>query len=217
MILPAIILGTMFGMPTVQAVDTKDDVTHSIGLATGFDNAVAPATLSYAVRLTWLSRPLILGGAISSPMLRPGLDDFAAGIHAEIDLSRNHLMLRAAHGSSYISNRNDAFSARGVAVGFGATVGWTNQRFAIGLETNVGATLFTTLSTTQWARTFGGLTFERGTLLLPAYNLEVGLRAATVIGRYELSLRFGYDAKGQYNIAIPPVYATVGVAVRWGQ
>jgi hypothetical protein len=189
----------------------------AVGLSTGFDDAVLPLSLSYATGLRAFHRPLNLGGALTTPMLRPGLSDLRGRVDAELDLHRRPgWMVRIAHGWSITGTRNAAFRAVGMATRLGVTAGWSMRRFAIGGELVGGLTLFTSIRTTAWAREIGGLTFTRGTLATPAWSLEAGIRAGVLLGRCELQLRAGFDRKGRYNLAIPPVYATLGVAIRWG-
>jgi hypothetical protein len=46
-------------------------------------------------------------------------------------------------------------------------------------------------------------------------EVEAGVRGGPLVGPVELSLRLGWDRKGPWALAIPPVYAVVGVGFRW--
>lgn len=212
----ALALTVLAELPTVPMA-TDRGRPSAIGLSTGFDDAVMPLSLSYATGLRAFHRPLSLGGALTMPMLRPGFSDLRGRVDAELDLHRRPgWMVRVAHGWSITGTRNAAFRAIGMATRVGVTAGWSMRRFAIGGELVGGLTLFTSIRTTAWAREIGGLTFHRGTLTTPAWSLEAGVRAGVLLGRCELQLRAGFDRRGRYNLAIPPVYATLGVAIRWG-
>jgi hypothetical protein len=216
MIALALALTMLAELPTVPMA-TGRGRPSAVGLSTGFDDAVMPLTLSYATGLRVFHRPLNLGGALTTPLLRPGLSDLRGRVDAELDLHRRPgWMVRVALGGALTGSRNDAFYAVGVATRAGVTAGWSTRRFAIGGEVVGGLTLFTSIHTTAWARETGGLTFTRGTLWAPAWSLEAGLRAGVLLGRCELFLRAGFDRKGRYNLAIPSVYATLGVALRGG-
>lgn len=203
-------------VPTVE-MDHEEGRPSTVGVATGFDDALLPLTLGYATGLRAWQRPLVLGATLTMPMLRPDFGDLRGSLYAELDLNRDlGWMVRVAHGWSVIGTRNDAFFAVGVAARGGLTVGWSTRGFAIGGEVVTGVTAFTHIRSTEWGREIGGLPFERATVGAPAWSLEAGLRTGVLIGRVELALRAGFDRKGRYNLAIPAVYATVGVAVRWG-
>lgn len=202
--------------PTVR-MDREHGRPSSVGVSSGFDDALVPLSLGYATGLQLFDRPLTLGTVLTMPMLRPDFADLRGSLHAELDLNRDlGWMVRVAHGWSVTGTRNDAFAAVGMALRGGVTVGWAMRRFAIGGELVAGLTAFTHIRSTAWGREIGGLPFERTTLGAGAWSLEAGLRTGVLIGRVELALRAGFDRKGRFNLAIPPVYATLGVAVRWG-
>lgn len=202
--------------PTVR-MDHERGRPSTVGISSGFDDALVPLSLSYATGLRLFARPLTLGATATMPMLRPDFADLRGSVDAELDLNRSlGWMVRVAHGWSVTGTRNDAFSAVGMAARAGVTVGWNTRRFAIGGEVVAGLTAFTHIRSTAWGREIGGLPFERTTLGAAAWSLEAGVRAGVLIGRVELALRAGFDRKGRFNLAIPPVYATLGVAVRWG-
>lgn len=216
MIATYLLVAMMSELPTVPM--SRDRGRPSVvGASSGYDDALLPLSLSYATGFAPARRALNLGGALTMPMLRPGASDLRGRVDAEIELNpRLGWMVRIAHGWSLTGTQNAAFRAIGLATRVGITAGWASHRFAIGAELVAGLTVFTTIRTTAWAREIGGLTFTRGTLGAPAWALETGVRAGVRLGRCELFLRAGFDRKGRYNLAIPPVYATLGVAVRWG-
>ena len=109
------------------------------------------------------------------------------------------------------------FDALGVATDLGVLVGYQTPGFLLGAELTGKLTIATTLTTTMLARNEYGTTSGGGTLWLPARGLEAGVRGAFMLGRVELSLRLGYDKKGQYNLVVPPWYVTAGLAVRLGR
>ncbi len=216
MIAALLALAVVAHVPTVR-MDDEHGRPSTVGASTGFDDALLPVTVGYATGLRPWQRPLTLGATLTMPMLRPDFGDLRGSVYAELDVNRElGWMVRVAHGWSVIGTRNDAFSAVGMAARGGVTVGWSARRFAIGGELVAGLTAFTHVHTTTWGREIGGLPFTRATFGAPAWSLETGLRAGVLLGRVELALRAGFDRKGRLNLAIPPVYATLGVAVRWG-
>jgi len=206
----------LMAAPTVRMHDDRGR-PWSIELRTGFDRALVPLSLGVATRVDVARRPLVLGATWTLPMLRPDLSDQRGDVYAEIDINpRLGWMVRVANTWSIVGTRNSMFTAVGLATRVGATAGWSTRRFAIGGELNLGVTWVTGVWASKSAREDGGVAFRHASLAVPAWALQAGVRTGVLLGRVELALRAGFDRLGRYNLAIPPVYATLGVAVRFG-
>ncbi len=202
---------------TVRLTPKNGQLAGQVTATTGFERALLPLTLSGSLGLTGFDRPLTLTAAVTMPMSSPDLGDLRGTLAAGFDLNPNQGWLVRLTPSLLLSGTsNEAYRAVAFGAELGALVGWSSRCWLVGAEVVDGLTIVTALTTREYARVIGGAAVVDAVRWAPSTQLELGLRAGVLLGPVELSLRAGFDRKGVYNLAIPPVYATLGLGVRFG-
>jgi hypothetical protein len=134
---------------------------------------------------------------------------------ADLDvLPKSRWNVRARFGVRVVTTRNDAFN--GVALGSEAALfpGYYRPRWAVTAELIVSWDWASRFQASSFARSQGATTAAVWAAF-PEVGVEAGVRAGYSIGPVELSLRAGFDRRGIYSLAVPPVYALLGVSVRF--
>jgi hypothetical protein len=185
-------------------------------VSTGFERAVLPLSVSAAVGFAREGRAFVVGGSFTLPLLRADLSDQRSRLFVSIDLVPTPgWQVRVGAGVSLLSTTNDVFAATALGAELSVLAGYSTRRWLLGVEVVGGPTVATVLTTSEWARRIGNTSFTSGVRWLPAWELEAGVRGGLLVGPVELSLRLGWDRKGPWSLAIPPVYAIFGVGLRW--
>jgi hypothetical protein len=189
----------------------------SVSLSSGYERTLLPLALRGAYGTEIAGRSLVLSLECATPMLSPGVNQLRTALGAEFDLLRMYgWMFRVATAVSGTTARNDAFYAVGFGAQIGATAGWQTRRWMAGLEAVPWLTAVTWLHTTAWAHQLGGSPLTSGYIWGSAAGVELGGRAGVLLTRnLEFSLRGGWERTGSYSLAVLPLYATLGVGVRW--
>jgi hypothetical protein len=192
-------------------------IVGSVGVATGFDNAVLPVTLTGAIGLPVGARRLVGWAAVTAPMLAPDLHDHRLEVGAALPLVGGRWDVPLAVGLREVSTRNDAFRATAVGSMVGAYPGRYGPRSTLAVDLELWTAWAMHLKTTTFVETYGGVAPWRGWTARTAQSGRVGAAAAACVGRVEVGARAGYETRGRLNLVIPPVYATAHLGYRIGR
>lgn len=186
-----------------------------ISLATGFDDAVLPLSVSGTWTPVWADRGVRVGGGLTLPMARPDLRDHRVDLGVEAPLRGADWDLWLGLGLREVSTANDAYRGTSLGTVLSAAPGYHGARWTLAAEGSLWMAWWTCLSTTSYAEDPGGATGWSGCAARTARAPQLGLRAGLLRGPWELGLRAGYEPRGPYNLAIPPIYLRVSLGYRF--
>ncbi len=194
--------------------DVERGVVGEVHAHSGFDGAVLPLGLGGAVALDVAGRPLVLGMALTTPLLSPGIDDLQFESSAEYDLGEGHgWMLRPGVRLAVLTTSNEVFDATGLSAELGLFGGWSDPIWAAGIEVAGRLNIVSHLRSSEWGREISNLSSD-AVLFGNGYAIEVGGRVGVLLGPVEIFLRGGWRRRGELSQA-PPFYVTLGVGGRF--
>ncbi len=200
--------------PTVRP-DPSSGHTAQVDLTTGFDDAVLPLSIAGTWTPTWGGRAVRIGGALTVPMARPDLRDHRIDLGVEAPLRGADWDLWIGVGLREVSAANDAYRGTSLGTVLTAAPGYHGARWTLAAEGSLWVAWWTCLSTSAYAQDPGGATGWSGCASRTARAPQLGLRAGLLRGAWELGLRAGYEPRGAYNLAIPPLYLRLTLGYRF--
>ena len=192
------------GAPAFAAPLSDESGQVLISVATGFDDALLPLSLTGAWTPNRADRPLRVSGGLTVPMATPDLRDHRLDLGLEAPLREADWDLWLGAGLREVSTANDADRGTSLGTLLSAAPGSHGPRWTLPAEGSLWLAWWTCLSTTGYAERVGGATGWSGCAPWTAREPRLGLRAGLRRDPWELGLQAGCAGRGAYGLAIPP-------------
>jgi hypothetical protein len=197
-----------------QVTDLPQHQQQSLGLDAGLDSAMV-TELVFTRRLG----PKLLGhdtqfvARLGLPVASVDLGDYALDLGARGSvLGRGDLRLQLQLGPTLRSTQNATFSGQAIGVSVMALPGYQSKRWGLMAELGYEKMLALHLEHSDLYREVAYSEARDGWYGSPAGTFRLGLLGGARLGSFELSGNAGITASEGLQPALPPFYATLGVA-----
>lgn len=195
-----------------------DTGPNAIGTAVGIDGAILTWSLTYARGLELpIDRQLVLRSTVSLPMTRPDLGDWRWSAGARINALRwRRFEWPVAVDVLARGLSNRALRAHGIGTVVSTMPGYYPSRWFIAADLSWDQQWGTYVRHSDAYRRIVYADVADGWYRTTGHTLRAGARVGgRPWRRMELWLRAGYERHGRHNRLAPPLYALLGLDVRF--
>lgn len=204
---------------TSQAQIIKPDSTvkHIINFNTGYDYNILSINLGYDYFFSKLKTSAFINFTQGSSLLG------TSNIRTEIGLKTwqgtfKKFNIRNSLAFVHTHSTNKAGNYDGLGLNLITNVGFTFNRFGIGLDLQYNPFFATHIKHSDYWKTYFYSDAKDGWYSLTSNNLRMGLYMSELLGKQkktELNLKGGYQSSGQYDKLIPNIYFIIGLNKRF--
>jgi len=219
----AITIFTVLSAITMNAQDRSgmlDAKEQSVGIATGIDYSIAPLQLSYKIgfNIGNYKLPFSAGADITIPIFAFDLNDIRIRFTSEMTFLRaRNFEIRGGIDPVFVNLKMETETMSSFGADFHIFTGFTNSRWNAGVEFMYNYIFTTYIKHTDIYR---DNVFEEavdGWYKNTAANIRIGFLINYRAGRFDINLKAGYSATGEFNdyLFVPPMYGNFGVNFRF--
>jgi len=207
------LVGIGLASPAVRLAG--DTPTAQVSVATGFESALLPLSVTAAGALPLEPRPLTGWVELRAPLLQPDLHDHALTLGTRMPVRDRPWDVELGLGLREVSTANDIY--RGTSVGslLMARGGHFGERWTVAADAELWNGWATHVRTTPYARRVGGVQPVSGWTGWTSWSLRAGAVAGALVGPVELAVQLGYESRGRWNLVIPSLYGRVHAGIRF--
>ena len=190
-----------------------------IGITTGMDYSILPLTLSYQRGIDVnLKHPIRLGAEFTVPMFDFDLLDFRFKVLSEATILRkNNFEIRGGMNLTLVHTKMQTESMTSIGADFDLFVGFTNDKWNVGLKARYNQVVTTFIKHTDKYRdnVFEGAV--DGWYRSTASNLRIGVLLNYRIKKFDIHVEGGISRTGTFQsyLFVPTIYGLVGVDFRF--